>query len=137
MRPDPGIRALAHADLAHALHAGAQLDVAAVQSGFDPEQVLALLGLGHGDVLHLELQRLGGQTGQHQSPRLAGAHVTDVAVVDLEDDAIGVQRRHLEQQLAAFYRRTQKLAQVAGDDDAVERCDHLRARELFLHQGEL
>ena len=75
---------------------------------------------------------------------LAGLDVVDVPFVHFHDDAVLRKGRDLEQDLAALHGRIERLAQIAGDDDAIERSDDPCARELLvdecqlrLHFGEL
>ena len=65
---------------------------------------------------------------------LSDGHVRDVALVDLEDHAVRLERRHLEQHLAALDRGAERLAQIPLDDDAVERRHEPCARELVIEQ---
>ena len=71
------------------------------------------------------------------SPRCAERHLRDVALVDLQRDAVVVERRDLEQHLAALDRRAEALRQVAAHDQAVERRHHQGARELLVDQRQL
>ena len=66
---------------------------------------------------------------------LAHGHVADVALVDLEHHAVVLQRRDLEQHVAALDRRAELLGQVAAYDNAVERRGDRRARELLVDDG--
>ena len=48
-----------------------------------------------------------------------------------------MQQFDLAEQLALLDRRAKDLAEIAGDDDAVERRDDAGARELLLDQRQL
>ena len=55
----------------------------------------------------------------------------------MNDQAIGIERGNLEQGLSLLHRRAQHLAEVPGDDDAVEGRENAGARELLLRQRQL
>ena len=75
--------------------------------------------------------------GQEQAAGLPGRDVRDVAFVDLQDDPVGVQGRDLEQLLAAADGGADGLAEIAGDDDAVEGRGQLDPGQLLVQQGDL
>lgn len=79
---------------------------------------------------HREVHRFAGNSGHHQAAALAHRDVADLALVDLQDDAVAVQRGDFKQFLAGFHRRADLLAEVAADDDAVKRRLDLGAGDL-------
>src|SRR5919204_391116 len=137
-RPDPHELALLDMDLADAAHAGPQARRVAFQARLDAKDVLAFLRQVHrhdrGDG---EGKALAGHRAHRELAALARRDVRDVALVDAQHDAVGVERRELEQHLAALHRRAAQLRVIATDDDAVERRQHHGARELLFDQREL
>src|SRR5436309_7541465 len=135
VRPDPDQQAAIDLDLAYALHPGTQVFGRALKSCLAPEGVPAFARRrDRRDLLDGERQALHRGGGQEQLSLLSDGHVRDVALVDLEDHAVRLERRHLEQHLAALDRGAERLAQIPLDDDAVERRHEPCARELVIEQ---
>src|SRR5258708_16617738 len=96
------------------------------------------MGLGHrGDLGDRERKILSRQRGDDEQPLLADRNIADLAFVDIEDDPVAVERRNLKDLLAALQRRTDRLGQVATDDQAVERSGQFCARQLFIDETDL
>ena len=124
--PDPHQALLAHRHLADAGHARAQVGHLGFGHGLDAEQVAPTLGVGHrGDQRDLEGNRPVGQRGEHQLAPLPDLQVGDVALGHLQHDAVGVERRDLEQALALAHRGAQLLGEIAADDQPGEGRAHL------------
>ena len=111
-------------DLAEAFHTRPQSGGRTIEGALDDEEVLAFLGLSDrgddGDREGVPLVRHGGQD---QLTLLTLPDLADVPFGDLHLDPVRLQRSNLEQDLAGLDRRTQGLAQVAADDQPVERGD--------------
>ena len=108
------------------------------RSRLHPEEVAPVLPGGHrGDLLHRERQCRTGRPDSVSSPCWSERDVGDIALVDLQHDAVVIQRRDLEQQLALLDRGAQQLVQVARHDDAVERRGQVDAGQLVVDQGDL
>src|SRR6267142_1165094 len=137
--PDPRQVALVDLDLGDAFHSGpqAQLGVRA-EVRLDPEHVAALPGGAHrGDLGDAERIAVARQRGEDELALLPELHRGNVVLVDLQDDAIRVERRHLEHHLPALERGAERLREIAAHQDAVEGRRDLGARELLLDQREL
>ena len=63
--------------------------------------------------------------------------VLDVRVIHFQDHPVSIQRCDLEKLLTAFYCRADRLTQVAGDDNAIERRDDACAQQLLVQQFDL
>src|SRR5438067_4200488 len=119
VRPDPDQLAALDLDLGDAFHARPQLLDAALRRRLDPEVVAALLHHGYrSDLLHHQRYRVVRHARERELAALADLELGDVALVDLHDDAVGVERRELEKHVATLDRRAERLAEIALDDDA-------------------
>src|SRR6476469_8987687 len=115
MRPNPCEPALVDGDLGHALHTRPEgLDILFHRPRLNAEEILALLGGGHWrNLLHPECEATLRHRAKSQFSRKPWPHRNDIALIDLEDDAILVKRRDLEQDITALNRRAKLLAKVA------------------------
>src|ERR1700726_2627116 len=110
MEPDPGDASAPDLDFSNALHAGPQMLRICGEPAFDPEHVAAGLSLGNrSDLVYHERQRFVWQCRDNDFAGLTDLDLTDFALVHTKDDAIGIQRRHLEQDLAALDRTADQL----------------------------
>src|SRR5689334_2796451 len=87
--PDPADGAPVDVDLAHALHARAQLLDAACNARFYTEEVASFLDDRHWrDLLDDERQWVARHAGERKCAGLADRDVGDVALVDFHDHAV-------------------------------------------------
>ena len=63
--------------------------------------------------------------------------IAHVALVDLNDQAIGIGRGDFEQCFSFLHWRAEHLAEVAGHHNAVERRNNAGARQLLLRKRQL
>src|SRR6478672_2556131 len=115
MRPNPCEPAFVDCDLGHALHTRTEdLGILFHRPRLNTEEIAALLGGGHRrNLLHEEREATVRHRAKGQFPGKPWPHLNDIALVDLEDDAILVKRRDLKQDIAALNRRAELLAEVA------------------------
>src|SRR6476469_6209940 len=115
MRPNPRESALVDGDLGHALHTRTEgLGILIHRPRLNTEKIAALLGGGLGrNLLHQEREATVRHRAKGQFSGKPWPHRNDVALVDLEDEAILVERRDFEQDIAALNRRAKLLAEVA------------------------
>src|SRR2546426_1834993 len=136
--PDPDQETAVDHDLAYTLHPGAQPVRRSVELRFDPKVVVPLTGRrDRRDRLHCERHRVGGPGSQEKLAALADGDVGDVPLLDLEDDAVVGQRRHLEEDLAALDGRTEGLTQISRHDTAIERRHDPGPGQLVVEQADL
>src|SRR5204863_5215450 len=89
------------------------------------------------DRLDEQRQAGGGRAGEDERSALSDLHEGGVALVYLQNDPIGVERRQLEEHLAALDGGRERLAEVARHHDGVEGGGDARARELTVEQRHL
>src|SRR5207247_10935542 len=132
--PDPRQVALVDLDLSDAFHSGPQAELGVrAEVCLDPEHVAALPGGAHrSDLGDAEWITVARQRGKDELALLPDLHRGNVVLVDLQDDAIRVERRHLEHHLSALERGAERLREIAAHPDAVEARRDLGARELLL-----
>ena len=108
------------------------------QRGLDPENIGPVFGLGDRcDPFDREREVPFRQARQGQGALLPLFHVGNLAFIDLQNNTIALERCDLEQGIAAFHRRAQGLAQVALDDDPVERRGQVDTVELLIEEIDL
>src|SRR4051812_40978844 len=129
---DPYHLSLADLDFRDALHARAQALGRARQRRFDAKVAAPVAGRRNGrETGHRERVLLARNRGEEQAALLAGLDVRDVALVDFKHNAIGAERRNLEQHLASLDGAAERLVEVSADDDAVEWSGNPGAAELL------
>ena len=85
----------------------------------------------------MKVQGVDRQRREREMPALARPNEADVALVDVDHQPVMVGGRDRQQRVAALHRRAERLAEIALDDDAVDRRNEPAAIELGLHQVEL
>src|SRR4029077_12647126 len=89
MRPYPDEARGSDFDLADAFHAGPQGYGVVLETGFDAEEILALLrDRDRGDLGKRQRQRAPGETGERQPAPLADADIPDITLIDLQNHSI-------------------------------------------------
>src|SRR5262245_27978395 len=97
MGPDPQEQPAANVDLADALHARTHAGWRAIEMRLNAEVIAAFTRYGYRSHLaHCEWQRLGRKGRQHQVPALPSHDHGNITLINLQNDPIGIQRRHLE-----------------------------------------
>ena len=128
-------------DLSDAFHTGSQSTIFTgfpLQARLDAEEVEPFLRSGDGsDFRDGERKLFGRVCRQDEVALLPERDLGDVAFVDFEDDSIVVEGCELEKDSAALDRCTDRLAQIATNDDRVERRLDSHAPELIIDQGDL
>ena len=125
-------------DPGDSLHAGSQCVVVLVEARLDTEEVAPSLGNRYRrDLSNLEGKSCSGQGRERERTAPAWVDMGDVALVDLDDDAISVDGRDLVEHIAFLDRCSQGLAEIATNDDAIEGRHELGSGQLFIEQGDL
>ena len=75
-----------------------------------------------------------GHSCKRDDAALLDRNVADVTFVNVNDQAIGIERRNFEQGFPSFHRRAEHLAEIAGNDDSVEGRDECEPARVFLPQ---
>jgi hypothetical protein len=102
------------------------------------ERIAAFRGDGHRQQSRdRERQRLVRKGCKQQRATLALLHMSNVALVDLDNDSIAVERSEREQGVALLYRATKRLTVVPVDHLGVEWRFDLGPLDLLLEQADL
>src|SRR5258708_31725041 len=102
---------------------------------FDPEKVAPFLRRRYRrDLLDGKFHTLACEAGKRELALLTNRYRGNVALVDLENDPVSIERGDLKQHFALLNRGPEKLGEIARDHDAVKRSRESRTRELVAHQ---
>src|SRR5437867_1679857 len=128
VRPDPHQAAAVDLDLAHAFHPRTQPFGRVVGVPLDPEVVSPFARRRHGrDLVEGERYRVVRGGGEQELAALPDRDVRHLTFVDLQHDAIAVERRHFEEHLPALYGCAERLAEITLHDHPVELREHAHA----------
>src|SRR5215470_11490204 len=83
------------------------------------------------------MQRLEWDRRHQQSSDLSRLEQRNVALIDLQDHTVGVERSNLEQLVATLDRGANRLAKISGDHQAVERRGQAGSLDLFIEEIDL
>jgi hypothetical protein len=138
MGPDPDQKTLAGVDLRDALHVRPQLWRCPVEARFDVKAVDAVsLFSDRRNPDHVQTEGMVWQSRQDERASALGRNTRDFAIGDADDHAIAVERCDLVQYLRTLHRHADGLAEIAIDDQPIERRDDFRARQLRIQQCDL
>src|SRR5258708_15819318 len=102
---------------------------------FDPEKVAPFLRRRYRrDLLDGKFHTLACEAGKRELPLLTNRYTGNVALVDLENDPVSIQRGDLKQHFALLNRGPEKLGRIAPLHDPSERTRQTRTPALVPHQ---
>ena len=78
-----------------------------------------------------------GHSRKRNGTTLSDRNVADVTFVNVNDQAIGIERRNFEEEFSSFHRRAKHLAKIAGNDNSIEGGENPRTRKFFFRKSEL
>ena len=122
-------------NVSDSVHAGSKTRDITLNVSLNLQVVPALLGDGNGiDFADYERKDFFRKRRHSESASGPLLHVSDLTLVYIKNDAIGITRRDLEEHFPSLYRSTYRSTHVTRDDHTVKWCYQSCSRDLQIDQ---